>query len=93
MNKYIQSFLIFLIILFPLHTIYAEEKMTLGSTLFIANPFRDPPKGVQPRTQKKFIKKPFNVLDNYLTVASGSAITLYKHNNSELYIQKINLSK
>ncbi|MBP6981441.1 hypothetical protein KBB25_01550 [Candidatus Gracilibacteria bacterium] len=93
MNKRIQSFLIFSLILFPFHGIYAEEKTTLGSPLFITNPFRDPPKAIQPRTQKKFIKKPFQVLDNYLTVASGSAITLYKHNNSELYIEKVDLSK
>ncbi len=98
MKKITQIILIISLFLTSITLVSAEESSiqkntTVGSPLFITNPFRDAPKVVNPSTRKIFVRKPFHVLDNYTVVATGSAITLYKHNSSEVYIEKIDLSK
>lgn len=70
---------------------FAMEERTITSPFFITNPFREPSKTQSKK--KVFREKTFNILDNYVTVSTGSAITLYKHNNSEVYIEKVDLSK
>lgn len=74
---------------------FALENTTTNSPFFITNPFRDPPKTSETTApvRKKLPKKPFNILDSYTVVSTGSAITLYKHHTSQLYIEKIDLAK
>lgn len=94
MKKYIKILLISAFFATSLSNVFAEiQNTTVGSPLFITNPFRDPPKVIAPSTRKTFVRKPFHVLDNYSVVSTGSAITLYKHNSSEVYVEKIDLSK
>ncbi len=94
MKKYTKILILTILLSSSLSNAFAaEQNTTVGSPLFITNPFRDPPKVITPSTRKIFVRKPFHVLDNYTVVATGSAITLYKHNSSEVYIEKIDLSK